>query len=87
MIKSVCRTLRQQTDSLACWTFEQGQARKSKEAAQARRLLALATVDDGATRTEAARVGGVTLQIVRCRSAVMSGQVPCGQSTRQHRGR
>ena len=34
-------------------------------AAQARRLLALAAVYDGATRTEAARIGGVTLQIVR----------------------
>ena len=40
-------------------------ARRSKNAAQARRLLALAAIYDGATRTEAARVGGVTLQIVR----------------------
>jgi transposase len=40
-------------------------ARRSKHAAQARRLLALAAVYDGATRTEAARIGGVTLQIVR----------------------
>jgi transposase len=40
-------------------------ARRTKDAAQARRLLALAAVYDGATRTEAARVGGVTLQIVR----------------------
>ena len=40
-------------------------ARKSKDAAQARRLLALAAVDEGASRTEAAKVGGVTLQIVR----------------------
>jgi transposase len=40
-------------------------ARKTKDAAQARRLLALAAVYDGATRTEAARIGGVTLQIVR----------------------
>jgi transposase len=40
-------------------------ARRSKDAAQARRLLALAAVYDGATRTEAARIGGVTLQIVR----------------------
>jgi transposase len=40
-------------------------ARRSKNAAQARRLLALAAVYDGATRTEAARIGGVTLQIVR----------------------
>src|SRR3990167_3065313 len=40
-------------------------ARKSKDASQARRLLALAAIYDGATRTEAARIGGVTVQIVR----------------------
>ena len=40
-------------------------ARRSKDAAQARRLLALAAIHDGASRTEAARIGGVTLQIVR----------------------
>jgi transposase len=40
-------------------------ARKAKDAGQARRLLALAAVYDGATRTQAAKVGGVTLQIVR----------------------
>jgi hypothetical protein len=39
--------------------------RRSKNAAQARRLPALAAVYDGATRTEAARIGGVTLQIIR----------------------
>jgi transposase len=40
-------------------------ARKSKAAAQVRRLLALAAIYDGATRAEAARIGGVTRQIVR----------------------
>ena len=40
-------------------------AKRSKDGPQARRLLALAAVYDGATRTEAARIGGVTLQIVR----------------------
>lgn len=40
-------------------------ARRTKDAAQARRLLSLAAIYDGATRTEAARIGGVTLQIVR----------------------
>jgi transposase len=40
-------------------------ARGTQDAAQARRLLALAAVYDGATRTEAAEFGGVTLQIVR----------------------
>jgi len=40
-------------------------ARKARNAGQARRLLALAAIYDGSTRTEAARIGGVTLQIVR----------------------
>src|SRR6267154_3330165 len=40
-------------------------ARRSKDGPQARRLLALAAIYEGATRTEAAKIGGVTLQIVR----------------------
>jgi len=32
---------------------------------QARRLLALAAIYEGASRTEAAKIGGVTLQIIR----------------------
>ena len=40
-------------------------ARNSKDAGQARRLLALAIIYEGGTRTEAAKTGGVTLQIVR----------------------
>ena len=40
-------------------------ARQSKDAAQARRLLVLAEIYDGGSRTDAARIGGVTLQIVR----------------------
>jgi transposase len=40
-------------------------ARKTKHAGQARRLLALAAVYEGAKRTEAAKIGGVTLQIIR----------------------
>ena len=42
-----------------------GLARKTKDGPQARRLLALAAIYDGASRTEAARIGGVRLQIVR----------------------
>ena len=42
-----------------------GLARRTKDGPQARRLLALATIDDGATRTEAAKIGGVGLQIIR----------------------
>ena len=37
-------------------------ARRSKDAAQTRRLLALAAIYEGSSRTEAAAVGGVTLQ-------------------------
>ena len=40
-------------------------ARRSTDAAQARRLLALAAIYDGGPRSEAARLGNVTLQIVR----------------------
>jgi transposase len=40
-------------------------ARKAKDGPQARRLLALAAIYEGVTRAEAARIGGVTRQIVR----------------------
>ena len=40
-------------------------ARGSKDGPQARRLLALAAIYEGGARSEAARIGGVTLQIVR----------------------
>jgi transposase len=40
-------------------------ARKTKDANQVRRLLALAEIYDGARRGDAARIGGVGLQIVR----------------------
>ena len=42
-----------------------GLARKTKDGPQARRLLALAAIYDGAMRTEAAKIGGVGLQIIR----------------------
>ena len=45
--------------------MERFAAKRSKDGPQARRLLALAAVYDGATRTEAAKIGGVRLQIVR----------------------
>ncbi len=40
-------------------------ARRSRNAGQARRLLALAAIYDGGTRSEAARLDNVTLQIGR----------------------
>src|ERR1700756_2975349 len=42
-----------------------GLARKTKDGPQARRLLALAAIYDGALRSEAAKIGGVGLQIIR----------------------
>ena len=41
------------------------EAKLTKDAAQGRRLLALAEVYDGGTRTDAARIGGVGLQTIR----------------------
>jgi transposase len=40
-------------------------AKTTKDAAQSRRLVALAEIYDGGTRTDAARLGGVGLQTVR----------------------
>lgn len=40
-------------------------AKRSKDGPQTRRLLALAAIYEGATRSDAAKMGGVTLQIVR----------------------
>ena len=42
-----------------------GLAKKTKDGPQARRLLTLAAIYDGASRTEAAKIGGVGLQIIR----------------------
>src|ERR671911_3222049 len=40
-------------------------AKQSRDPDQTRRLLALAAIDEGASRTKAAQIGCVTLQIVR----------------------
>jgi hypothetical protein len=40
-------------------------AKRAKDAAQARRLLAIAAVLDGALREEAAKVGGMDRQTLR----------------------
>ena len=53
--------LRADFDAGALWAA----ARRSKDGPQARRLLALAAIYDGATRTEAAQIGGVGLQVIR----------------------
>ncbi len=40
-------------------------ARESRDANHTRRLLSLAEIYDGGTRTQAARIGGVGLQVIR----------------------
>jgi transposase len=61
-------------------------ARKTKNAAQARRLLALAAIRDGASRTEAARIGGVTLQVIRDWVMRFNAQGPDGLVDRKAPG-
>ena len=53
-------------------------ARGSKSANQARRLLALAEIYHGGSRTAAARIGGVGLQIVRDWVVRFNAQGPDG---------
>src|SRR6202789_1705542 len=62
------------------------EAKKSKDGGQARRLLALATIYDGSTRTEAAKIGGVTLQIVRDWVLKFNAQGPDGLIDRKPPG-
>jgi len=61
-------------------------ARSSKDANQARRLLALATIYAGGTRSEAAEVGGVGLQIVRDWVVRFNGGGPRGLLDRKAPG-
>jgi transposase len=61
-------------------------ARQTKNAPQARRLLALAAIYEGASRTEAARIGGVTLQIVRDWVLKFNAQGPDGLIDRKPPG-
>jgi transposase len=61
-------------------------ARKTKDGPQARRLLALATIYDGGTRSEAARIGGVTLQIVRAWALRFNADGPTGLLDRKALG-
>src|SRR6476659_10483059 len=61
LVMSAPTPLRQDFDA----SQVRGLARKTKDGPQARRLLALAAIYDGATRTEAAKIGGVGLRIIR----------------------
>ena len=56
-------------------------AKKSKDGPQARRLLTLAVIYEGTSRTEAAKIGGVTLQIVRDWVVKFNADGPAGWST------
>ena len=62
------------------------EARRSRDAAQARRLLALAAIYDGGSRGDAARVGGVTLQIVRDWALRFNAEGPAGLADRKAPG-
>jgi transposase len=61
-------------------------AKRSKDGPQARRLLALAAIYDGTTRREAARIGGVGLQIVRDWVLKFNAQGPEGLLDRRAPG-
>jgi transposase len=61
-------------------------AKRSKNGAQARRLLALAAIYDGATRSETARIGGVGLQVVRDWVLKFNAQGPDGLIDRKAPG-
>ncbi len=53
-------------------------ARQTRDANQARRLLALAAIYDGGSRGDAARIGGVGLQIIRDWVARFNAAGPSG---------
>ena len=57
------------------------EAKATKDAAQGRRLLALAEVYNGGTRTDAARIGGVGLQTIRDWVLAFNGKGRLGWST------
>ena len=62
-------------------------ARTAKDAGQTRRLLALAAIYEGASRSEAAAVGGVTRQIVRDWVLRFNALGPAGLIDRKAPGR
>src|SRR6266705_652256 len=53
-------------------------AKRSEDANQTRRLLALAAIYDGGSRTEAAKIGGVGLQTVRDWVLAFNAEGPLG---------
>jgi transposase len=61
-------------------------ARQTKDGPQARRLLALAAIYEGTSRTEAARIGGVMVQIVRDWVVKFNAHGPAGLVNRKPPG-
>lgn len=62
-------------------------ARRCGDAEQVRRLLALASILDGGSRSDAAKVGGVTLQIVRDWVVRFNAEGPDGLKSRKAPGK
>jgi transposase len=62
-------------------------ARGAKSGSQTRRLLALAAIYEGCSRSEAAKIGGVTLQIVRDWVVRFNAEGPDGLIDRTAPGR
>ena len=60
-------------------------ARKTKDGPQARRLLALAAIYDGAARTEAAKIGGVGFRSsgIGCCGSTHAVRTACLTANRQ----
>ena len=61
-------------------------AKASKDAGQSRRLLALAEIYDGGRRSDAARIGGVGLQVIRDWVLRFNGEGPNGLIDRKAPG-
>ncbi len=61
-------------------------AKRSRNASQSRRLLALAEIYDGGRRSDAARVGGVGLQIIRDWVLRINARGPDGLIDSKHPG-
>ena len=61
-------------------------AKKSKDGPQARRLLTLGVIYEGTSRTEAAKIGGVRLQIVRDWVVKFNADGPAGLVDREGSG-
>ncbi len=62
-------------------------AKESRDAKQTRRLLAVAAIYEGSSRTDAARLGGVGLQIIRDWVVRFNSEGPAGLVDRKAPGK